>query len=296
MTANGATEALSPRFRDLVPDDAVLERISTGHLFTEGPVWIAREGCLLWVDIAGDTIWRWTPDTGPSVFLHPSGKANGLTLDGEGRLVAAGWTSRCVWRREADGRIVTLATHYGGVKIGTPNDIVVRSDGSIYWTDGTSGARHPGFETASDLQIYRRESLVLRWHPRTNGVTLVTKDAGSCNGIAFSHDERILYVNDSSARLITAFAVAPDGSVANGRVFAEKTGSATKVDRHGNVWCTGPTGVQVHAPDGELLGRIVVPTKTSNLAWGDADRRGLYVTGGDSVFRIRVTAQGVGPS
>ncbi|HZP96385.1 MAG TPA: SMP-30/gluconolactonase/LRE family protein [Candidatus Limnocylindria bacterium] len=293
MTAVPHTEALTPRFRELVPEDAVVEQISSGHLFTEGPVWVAREGALLWSDIAGDTIWKWTPGGGRAVFLHPSGKANGLTLDRQGRLVAAGWTSRRVWRMEPDGRIVTLATHYRGVKIGTPNDIVVRSDGSIYWTDGTSGARHPGFETSEDLQIYRRESVVLRWHPDTNEVTLVTDQAGSCNGIAFSHDERILYVNDSSARTIRAFDVAADGTVTGGRVFAENTGSATKVDRHGNVFCTGAAGVHVLDASGTLLGRINVPAKTSNLAWGEDDWRTLFVTGGPGVFRIRVATEGV---
>lgn len=292
MSAGLHSEALAPRFRELVPEDATVEVLSTGHLFTEGPVWVAREGVLLWVDIAGDTIWKWTPGRGRSVLLRPSGKANGLTLDREGRLVVAGWTSRRVWRMEADGSITTLATRYAGAKIGTPNDIVVRSDGSIYWTDGTSGARHPGFETAEDLQIYRRESLVLRWHPATGEVTLVTAEAGSCNGIAFSHDERTLYVNDSAARRIVAFDVDADGAVRHGRTFAEGTGSATKVDLDGNVWCTGPAGVQVHDPTGRLLGRIAVPAKTSNLAWGDADLSTLYVTGGGALFRVRVTARG----
>ncbi len=286
-------ESASPLFDQLVPRDAVVERISDGHLFTEGPVWNSREGALLWVDIAGDTIWRWTPGEGRRVFMHPSGKANGLTFDREGRLVAAGWTSRCVWRMGPDRRQEKLATHYGGVKIGTPNDIVVRSDGTIYWTDGTSGARHPGFETAEDLQIYRRESLVLRVDPETREVTQATDEAGSCNGIAFSQDEAILYVNDSSARLIKAFDVRPDGTLWNGRVFAEGTGSATKVDRQGHVFCTGKGGVQVRDRDGTLLGRILVPGHLSNLAWGDEGWRTLFITGDGAVYRVRLRTQGV---
>ncbi len=158
-------ERLTDIARALIPEDASAERISTGHLFVEGPVWDSRAGRLLWSDIAGDTIWQWSPAAGRSVFLRPSGKSNGLTFDEAGRLVAAGWTSRCVWRREHDGAITRLVTHHDGKRIGTPNDIVIRSDGSIYWTDGTSGARHPGFETSEDLQIYRKGAATMRWDP-----------------------------------------------------------------------------------------------------------------------------------
>jgi gluconolactonase len=261
-------ESLSVEFDRLVPRDAHVELVSTGHLFTEGPVWNARRGFLLWVDIAGDAIWRWMPGQDPEVYLQPSGKANGLTYDAAGRLVAAGWTSRCVWRQELDGSITMLATHFADLKLGTPNDIVVRSDGAIYWTDGTSGARHPGFEAREDLQIYRNSSVVLRWAPGTGDVTMATDEAGSCNGLAFSPDESILYVNDSSARCIDAFDVAADGTLVNGRVFARDTGSATKVDVHGNVFCTGKGGVLAFDPDGHLLGRIRVPEKGSKPGVG----------------------------
>lgn len=278
--------------RRLIPEDAVVERISSGHLFTEGPVWDARADALLWSDIAGDAIWRWSPTAGPSVFRRPSGRSNGLTFDREGRLVAAGWTSRSVWRMEHDGSIATLVTHHAGVRIGTPNDIVVRSDGGVYWTDGTSGARHPGFETAEDLQIHRRSSVVMRWDPRTREPEIVTDRAGSCNGLAFSHDEAVLYVNDSSARLINAFAVRSDGSLGEGRVFATNTGSATKVDRDGNVWCTGPFAIHLLDASGAVAGRIPIPEKPSNLAWGE-DWSTLFVTAQTSVFRVRLRARGV---
>ena len=288
-----ATEAHSARFRDLVPEDVVVERISDGHLFTEGPVWDARSGALLWVDIAGDTIWRHVAGVGRSVDQLPSGKANGLTFDRQGRLVVAGWTSRCVWRRSRDGSIERLVTYHDGVRIGTPNDIVVKSDGAIYWTDGTSGTRHPGFETAEDLQVYRQESVVMRLDPLTGETAIATTEAGSCNGLAFSPNESILYVNDSSARVINAFEVRRDGSLGPARPFAERTGSATKVDRGGNVFCTGGPGVQVFDPAGRLLGGIAVPEKGSNLAWGDADWRTLFVTAGTSVYRVRLTTQGL---
>jgi gluconolactonase len=282
--------------RELIPEDAVVERISTGHLFVEGPVWDARAGTFLWSDIAGDTIWSWSPSAGRSVFMRPSHKSNGLTFDREGRLVAAGWTDRSVWRMEHDRGITRLVTHHGGVRIGTPNDIVMRSDGSIYWTDGTSGARHPGFETAEDLQIYRRESVVMRWDPKTTASSIVTDQCGSCNGIAFSADQRILYVNDSTARLIYAFDMNADGTVGARRLFREQTGSAMKADLDGNLWTTGSGGVHLLDASGQLHGRIFIPEKPSNLAWGPGSSEAwstLFVTAQTSVYRVALRARGV---
>lgn len=293
MTPGSAAEPASGAFASLVPADVSVERLSEGHLFTEGPVWDARGHRLLWVDIAGDTIWSWSAEGGREVFRRPSGKANGLTFDREGRLVAAGWTSRCVWRLETDASVTRLATHLDGVKLGTPNDIVVRSDGMIYWTDGTSGTRHAGMETREDLQIYRKSSVVARWDPRTAEVAVATDAAGNGNGLAFSPDESLLYVNDSAARNLRVFDVLDDGTLTNGRVLAERTGSATKVDRAGNIYCTGPGGIHILDAGGAFLGRILVPEKGSNLAWGEDDWRTLFVTSGTSVYRMRLTAQGV---
>ncbi len=275
--------------RALIPEDAVVERISTGHLFVEGPIWIDSQGALLWSDIAGDTIWQWSRRDGRSVFMRPSGKSNGLTLDPQGRLVAAGWTSRTVWRREQDGSS-------GGKRIGTPNDIVVRSDGMIFWTDGTSGARHPGFETSEDLQIYRKGAATMRWDPKTGEASLASDETGSCNGIALSPDERVLYVNDSTARLIYAFDLATDGTLGPRRLFAEKTGSALKCDLDGNVWCTSARSVTLLDPGGAVAGRIPGPEKPSNLAWGEEDRSTLFVTAQTSVFRVRLRARGAPPA
>jgi gluconolactonase len=293
MSGQPVAEAASDAFAALVPADVTVEQISTGHLFTEGPVWDARRQRLLWVDIAGDTIWSWSPKGGRDVFRRPSGKANGLTFDREGRLVAAGWTSRCVWRLEPDGTTTKLATHLDGVKLGTPNDIVVRSDGMIFWTDGTSGTRHAGMETREDLQIYRKSSIVARCNPATGEVAVATDAAGTGNGLAFSPDEALLYVNDSAARNLRVFDVMPSGDLVNGRIHAERTGSATKVDRAGNIYCTGPGGIHIMDPAGAFLGRILVPEKGSNLAWGDEDWRTLFVTSGKSVYRMRLSTQGV---
>jgi gluconolactonase len=293
VSGQPAAEPATEAFAALVPADVMVEQVSTGHLFTEGPVWDARCHRLLWVDIAGDTIWSWSPRGGRDVFRRPSGKANGLTFDRDGRLVAAGWTSRCVWRLELDGTMTRLATHLAGVRLGTPNDIVVRSDGMIFWTDGTSGTRHAGMETREDLQIYRKSSIVARWDPASGEVAVATDAAGTGNGLAFSPDESVLYVNDSAARVLRVFDVTPGGDLVNGRVLAERTGSATKVDRSGNIYCTGSGGIHVMDPSGAFLGRILVPEKGSNLAWGGEDWRTLFVTSGRSVYRMRLIAQGV---
>lgn len=291
-------EAASPRFHDLVPEDAVLERISHGHVFTEGPVWNAREGALYFVDILDDTIWRWTPGVGKSVVLRPSGKANGMTFDGEGRLLVAGWTSRSVWRMASDGTITPLATHYDGQKLNTPNDIVVRSDGAIYFTDPVGGLAIVGME-GDDIQQYREPAVVFKLDPTTGGLMLLTTDVPNCNGLAFTPDESVLYVNDTGGRFIQAFDVTADGMLTNSRRFCDVTGEepgnpdGMKVDVEGNVYCTGPGGVHVFDASGTYLGRILVPESCSNMAWGDADWRTLYITGRGSVFRIRLNTEGM---
>ena len=292
------SEASSQHFHDLVPNDAVLERVAHGHIFTEGPVWNAREGALYFVDIIGDTIWKWTPGVGESVFLRPSGKANGMTYDRAGRLVVAGWTSRNVWRRDHDGVIVPLAMEYGGQKLNTPNDLVVKSDGSIYFTDATGGLVIVGMEV-DDIQQYRESAAVFKLEPGTGELTLLTTEIPGCNGLAFSPDESILYVNDTAGRYIQAYDVKPDGTLTNSRRFCDVRGDqpgnpdGMKVDVSGNVYCTGPGGVHVFDPSGVYLGRILVPEPCSNMAWGDADWKTLYITARSSIFRIRLSTAGI---
>ncbi len=292
------SEASSPYFRDLVPNNAVLERVSHGHIFTEGPVWNAREGLLYFVDILGDTIWKWTPGVGESVFLRPSGKANGMTYDRAGRLVVAGWSSRNVWRMEHDGVIMPLALEYGGQKLNTPNDLVVKSDGSIYFTDATGGLSIVGMEV-DDIQQYRESAAVFKLVPGTGELTLLTTEIPGCNGLAFSPDESILYVNDTGGRYIQAYDVKTDDTLTNSRRFCDVRGDqpgnpdGMKVDVSGNVYCTGPGGMHVFDPTGVFLGRILVPEPCSNMAWGDADWKTLYITARSSVFRIRLSTAGI---
>ena len=286
----------SPGFERIVPRDAVVETIATGCIFTEGPVWNARDGYFLWTDIIGDCILKWSDDEGVTPFIDPSGHANGLTYDRDGRLVAAGYGSRCIWRLEPDGCMHVIASHFEGKKIHAPNDIVVKSDGSIYWTESTGGLYHPGM-CGDDVQQYLDYKAVFRLSPDGSTITPVVDDFEAPNGLAFSPDESLLYINDTRRRHIRVFDVRADGTITNGRVFYEAKGDepgnpdGMKVDVEGNVYCTGSGGIHIMDPDGKLLGRIRL-NMVSNMAWGDADWRTLYITRRPEVHRVRLNIPG----
>ena len=287
----------APGFERILPPDSRLEIIAHDLAFGEGPVWNRRTGELFWVNIIGDTIWKWKPGVGKSIVMKPCYKADGMTFDREGRLVVAGWAWRNVWRMEHDGTIRILCSHYEGKKLNTPNDIVVKSDGSIYFTD-PSGALYNVAMHGEDVQRYLDFHGVFRIAP-DGTTTLVVRDFVYPNGLAFSPDESLLYVNDTRLGLIRVFDVRPDGSVANSRVFYKAVGTepgvpdGMKVDVEGNVYCTGPAGVHVISPEGRLLGRIRIPGHTTNFAWGDDDWRGMYFTTYTSVFKLRLGIPGV---
>ena len=288
----------APGFERFVPPGTVLDRIATGLIFTEGPVWEPREGCLIFVDIRGDRLIKYTPGTGLSTLYEPSGKGNGLTLDHENRILCAGWGGRTVWRLEPDGTVTTLASHWQGKKINTPNDIVVKSDGTIWWTDMINGVYIPGMCT-EDVQRYLDFEGVFRMNADGSDLTLMNDDYLTPNGLCFSPDERLLYVNESARRQIRVWDVGPDNRLTNGRLFYKDsysepgTPDGMKVDIEGNVYCTGSAGIHVIAPNGQLLGRIHTPHHAANMAWGDADWRTLYITARGVVYRTRLGIPGV---
>ncbi len=288
----------SPGLDRVVPTDARLDRIRAGTIFGEGPIWFAERGYLLWTDIIGDRIMQWQPGQGVSVFLQPSRHANGMTRDRQGRLIVAGYGDRNVWRMERDGSFVVLASHYQGKRIQCPNDIVVRSDGSIYWTESTGGLFHPGMG-GDDLQQYLDFKAVFQLGPDGLTMTPVVDDFEAPNGLAFSPDESLLYINDTRRRHIRVFEVQLDGSLRNGRLFYEARGNepgnpdGMKVDLEGNVFCTGPGGIHVISSRGDLLGVMRMPEHVSNMAWGDADWRTLYLTGRTSLYRVRLNIPGI---
>jgi gluconolactonase len=220
-----------------------------------------------------------------------------MTLDHQGRLVIAGWSSRNVWRLERDGSLISLASRYEGKKISSPNDIVVKSDGTIYWTEMQNGLLIPGME-GDDVQRYLDWQGVFRLTADGTLTPMVTDFAGS-NGLAFSPNEKRMYVNDTPRAHIRVFDMKADGSFGEGRLFYTLQGhepghaDGMKVDTQGNVYCTGPVGVHVIAPDGTLLGRLHVPGVCTNMAWGDDDWRTLYITTRNCVFRTRLKIPGI---
>ena len=291
-------DAVSPRFFDIIDKCAQLEKISEGHIFTEGPVWNLRDQSLLYGDIIGDTIWKWQAQSGTSVVRHPSGKVNGLTYDNQGRLLMAGWTSRAIMRLSPEGAISTLVSHYQGVKLNSPNDIVGKSDGAIYFTDPVGGLSYVGMGV-NDLQQYLDFGGVYRLNPENGSLLLLTKDIPRCNGLAFSPDESLLYISDTANYDIKVFDVDPEGTLRGGRIFAQLKGQddgvpdGMKVDREGHVYCTGPGGIWVFDPEGTLLGRIRIPGHASNMAWGEDDWRTLFICARSSLYRIRLHVQGI---
>lgn len=293
-------DMVSPGFERIHSPETPLDRIFAGLQFGEGPVWNSREGCLYWTEIAGDTIWKWTPGVGSEVYLHPCGKPDGMTFDRQGRLVVAGWSSRNVWRVERDGSMVTIASHYDGKKFNAPNDIVVKSDGSIYFTDTSAALYAPGFQfPGQDVQRYLDWQGVYRISPDGSNVSLLVDDFLAPNGLAFSPDESLLYINDSQRGHIRVFEIRADGGLSNGRLFhklaGDEPGSADgmKLDVEGNVYCTGPAGVHVIDSRGNLLGRLRVPGRVSNIAWGGPDWRWLFLTTHDALFRVRLNIPGI---
>lgn len=269
---------------------AEVEKVAGGFEFTEGPVW-HPEGFLLFSDIPANIIYKWQPEQEIEVFRQPSGNANGNTLDLSGRLVTAEHGNRRLSLTEQDGQLVTLVSHYQGKRLNSPNDLVVKSDGSIYFTDPPYGIK----SEQEELGFYG----VYRLAP-DGKLTLLVDDFVRPNGIIFSPDETKLYVNDSEQGHIRVFEVKSDGILENGQLFAklkppsqEGAADGMKVDIQGNIYSTGPGGVWIFSANGELLGIIETPEAPANIAWGDRDYKTLYITARTSLYRIRLQIPGL---
>ena len=271
------------------------EQIASGFQFTEGPVW-HPDGYLIFSDIPASRTYTWKPDGTVGILREPSGFANGLTLDHQRRLIACEHGGRRVSRVAADGTVVTLADSYGGKRLNSPNDLVVKSDGTIYFTDPPYGLAPP--HGPSVLEQEQPCNGLYRIMP--NGeLDLLIDDFDRPNGLAFSADESLLYVDDSPRRHVRVFDVRPDGRLANSRLFADmdhpQPGSpdGMKIDTEGHLFVTGATGVWVFEPDGTCLGVITTPERPANCAWGDADRQTLYITARTSLYRVRTSVPGL---
>ncbi len=276
--------------QSLLDPDAEVEEIATGIQQPEGPVWSDSLG-LLFSDIKGNKIYRWTEENGKEVFLSPSDSTNGLTYDLEGRLLACQMELRRIVRFEKDGTQTDLADNYEGKKFNSPNDIVVKSDGSIFFTDPNFNIPLGQHQELSFCGIYRIS-------PAGSLQLLATLSLP--NGICFSPDEKKLYVNDSQVHKIYMWDVVDDSTITNKQLFytIPVTGYADgmKVDDDGNIYCACASAIWIISPAGEQLGKISLPSNVSasNCAWGDADRKTLFITGGSSVYEVKpfITAAG----
>src|SRR5262245_20154645 len=302
-----------PRFDKIVPTDAKVEKLAENHRWTEGPVWNRKESFLLFSDIPNNSIFKWQEGKGESLFLKPAGYSgpepftgeepgtNGLAYDPEGRLVTCDHGDRRVARLEADGKTkTTLTDRYNGKRLNSPNDLVYKSNGDLYFTDPPYGLPKRMDDPGRELDfcgVYRLS--------KDGKLTLLTKDITRPNGIALSPDEKKLYVasSDPEKAIWMAYDVKADGTIENGKIFFDATAWAKekrpglpdgmKIDKEGNLFATGPGGVHVYSPDGTLLGTFDTGVPTANCAWGD-DGSTLYITANTALLRVKLNTKGLG--
>lgn len=289
------------RFNDYINGNCQLEKLYTGTLWAEGPVYFGDGDFLLWSDIPNDRMLKWTPGAGVTEFRKPSNYANGHTRDRQGRLVSCEHGARRVTRTEWDSSITVLADSYRGKRLNSPNDVVVKSDGTVWFTD-------PPYGILSDYEGHKGESEigachVYRFDPKTGKLTIAADDFDKPNGLAFSPDEKILYIADTGAshdpegpRHIRAFKVAKDGNLSGGKVFAVCDAGlfdGFRCDEDGNIWTSAGDGVHCFSPKGELLGKIRVPEVVSNVTFGGPKKNRLFITATTSLYAITLNRRGV---
>jgi gluconolactonase len=300
MTAD-ITITLDERFQRLVISTARLEKLYEGCRWAEGPAYFPAGRYLVWSDIPNDRMLRYDETSGAvSVFRHPAGYTNGNTVDRQGRLISCEHGNRRVGRTEHDGSITVIASHYQGKRLNSPNDAVVKSDGSIWFTD-------PAYGIDSDYEGHKAESEigacnVYRVDPHSGDIRIVADDFVRPNGIAFSPDERRLYVADTGAthvkdgpRHIRVFDVSDDGRLSGGKVFATSTAGlfdGMRLDEAGRIWTSAGDGVHCYDPDGTLLGKILVPEAVANVVFGGVKRNRLYICGTTSLYAIMLPVNG----
>jgi gluconolactonase len=302
---------LDARFDRLVPLNVTIEKIAGGHQWVEGPVWNRKEGYLLFSDVGKNSVYKWQEGKGESLFLKPSGYtgktpfdglepgSNGLTYDPQGRLVLAEHGDRRVARLERNGQKTTLVDRFDGKRINSPNDVVFKSNGDLYFTDppfGLPKSYHDPRKETPFQGVYR--------YSKNGKLTLLTKDIKAPNGIAFSPDEKKLYISnaDPANAVWIVYDVKPDGSIENGKVLFNATAwtkakvgapDGMKVDREGNIFGAGPGGIHVISPDGKHLGSIEIGVPTGNVAWGE-NGSSLFVTSNTNVYRLKLNTKGAG--
>ncbi|MFC1581181.1 SMP-30/gluconolactonase/LRE family protein [Thermodesulfobacteriota bacterium] len=282
------------RFNDLFDTGEDLKTITTGFRFLEGPVWHPYDHVLIFSDILANCLYKYSQDKGISTLRGHSYMANGNTLDRQGRLLTCEHATSRVTRAENDGSVEVLAFHYEGKALNSPNDIVVKGDDGIYFTDPNSG-REPRVGVPREKELPFQGVFRIN---RDGTLILLADDFSKPNGLCFSKDEKQLFVNDTDRQHIRVFDVREDGTLANGRVWAELTvdlpgvADGMKIDSEGNLYCAGPGGIHVFDPDARLLGRVFLPEFAANFTWGGDDLRTLYLAGSTALYRLRVKTPG----
>jgi gluconolactonase len=288
-------------FARYILPNAQLEELATGFRWIEGPVWMGDAGCLLFQDLPNNRTMRWIEGLGTSVYRAPSNYANGQTRDREGRLVSCSHRGRCLYRTEHDGRITTLVERYDGKRLNSPNDVIVKSDGSIWFTD-------PVFGIVNDYEGGRQEPeqppAVYRFEPKSSEIRIVAGDFDGPNGLAFSPDERLLYIAEAGApnvdvpkQYIRVFEVQPDGVTLKGGDIFHKVepgfSDGFRVDEDGNIWSSAGDGVHCISPRGELLGKVFVPHVVGNVTFGGLARNRLFIGASTTLYSIYLNTRGV---
>ena len=295
-------EVYDERFSALLPTGAEVQKLATGTLWAEGPVYLPDQRCVLWSDVRNNRMLRWSEDRGMTVFREPSDYSNGNTLDLQGRLITCEHGRRRISRTEADGTVVTVVDSYRGRRLNSPNDVVVKSDGAIWFTDPPYGilSNDEGYQAESELGA----NYVFRFDPTTSELDVVADDFHMPNGIAFSPDEKTLYVSDTGSSHIPgapchirAFDVVDGRKLARGRVFADvRPGRADgfRIDANGNLFVGFNTGegLQAYSPRGELIGRIRIPEPASNCTFGGPGGNRLFITASSSLYAVLLNTTG----
>ena len=296
-------EVIDPDFEACYIGHARVERLWSGARWSEGPVWFAAGRYLLWSDIPNNRILRWDETDGSvSTFRQPSNNSNGHTVDREGRLVSCEHLTRRVTRTGHDGRVTVIADRFEGKRLNSPNDVVVKTDGSIWFTD-------PSYGILMDYEGGRAESEIGACHvyrvDPTGRIGIVADDYLKPNGLAFSPDESLLYIADTGAthhrdgpRHIRRHTVNADGTLSGGEVFAECTNGlfdGFRLDRDGRIWTSAGDGVHCYAPDGRLIGKVLIPELVANVCFGGAKLNRLFICGTTSLYAIYLNVNGLSP-
>ena len=285
-----------PRFHEVVDVSAEIEKIATDFDFLEGPIWQPTDQALMFSDIMGNSIYSWNAETGVTKRNRHSYMANGNAYDLQGRVITCEHaTSRLTRTDTTNNTYEVLASHYDGKELNSPNDVVVKSDGTIYFTDPTSG-RSAGYGVPREPEL--PYSGVYRLDPASGELTLLVDDFAKPNGLCFSRDEQQLFVNDTVRQHIRVFDVNSDGTLSNGRLWAETLGEGVgvpdgmKIDVHDNIYCCGPGGIHLFDAQGVCLGVVLMPEHTANFVFGDQDFKSLYITASTSVYKFRTKVAG----